>query len=208
VGRKSGRGPSGASNGVPGESATTMGMREEQRRRRDALRGGRERETTHEDEERTGEWKGESISEPPLLACRALMNANHDPEAARSTCCFPVQIAYNFYCHGRNSSLMEARLISVLVLRPSRVSCVLLPSPQLLHHHLSASPSPSASPSSMSLRAISHPLPRLSASHSPLSAVCDSDSPSHSRSFSINATGRYAGRIYEEYDGILPALYC
>lgn len=63
----------------------------------------------------------ESISEPPLLACRALMNANHDPEAARSTCCFPVQIAYNFYCHGRNSSLMEARLISVLVLRPSRV---------------------------------------------------------------------------------------
>lgn len=69
----------------------------------------------------------ESISEPPLLACRALMNANHDPEAARSTCCFPVQIAYNFYCHGRNSSLMEARLISVLVLRPSRVPCVLLP---------------------------------------------------------------------------------
>lgn len=37
---------------------------------------------------------------PPLLACRGLMNANHDPEAARSTCCFPVQIAYNFYCHG------------------------------------------------------------------------------------------------------------
>ena len=43
------------------------------------------------------------------------MNANHDPEAARSTCCFPVQIAYNFYCHGRNSSLMEARLILLLV---------------------------------------------------------------------------------------------
>lgn len=48
------------------------------------------------------------------------MNANHDPEAARSTCCFPVQIAYNFYCHGRNSSLMEARLILLLVLRPGK----------------------------------------------------------------------------------------
>lgn len=134
VGRKSGRGPSGASNGVPGESATTMGVREEQRRRRDPPRGGRECETIHEDEERRREWERESILEPPLLACRALMNANHDPEAARSTCCFPVQIAYNFYCHGRNSSLMEARLIAVLVLRPSRVSCVLLPSLQLSHH--------------------------------------------------------------------------
>lgn len=83
------------------------------------------------------EREREHLSEPPLLACRALMNANHDPEAARSTCCFPVQIAYNFYCHGRNSSLMEARLISVLVLRPSRVSCVLLPSPRSSppHHH-------------------------------------------------------------------------
>lgn len=72
------------------------------------------------------------------------MNANHDPEAARSTCCFPVQIAYNFYCHGRNSSLMEARLISsVLVLRRSRVPCVLLPSPRNI---LPATPLPSASP--------------------------------------------------------------
>jgi len=110
------------------------------RRWREARRGKRERETGQENEGKRGrekrggkggeeERRGESISEPPLLACRALMNANHDPEAARSTCCFPVQIAYNFYCHGRNSSLMEARLISVLVLRPSRVPCVLLPSP-------------------------------------------------------------------------------
>lgn len=82
---------------------------------------------------REGGRKRESITEPPLLACRALMNANHDPEAARSTCCFPVQIAYNFYCHGRNSSLMEARLILVLVLRPGCVPCVLLPSPRSSH---------------------------------------------------------------------------
>lgn len=184
MGRKSGRGPSGASNGVLGESATTMGMREEQRRRRDAARGGREREATHEGEGRWREWERERASRsPPLLACRALMNANHDPEAARSTCCFPVQIAYNFYCHGRNSSLMEARLISVLVLRPGRVRFVrfvaLSSSPVLspLTTVLPASPSPSVSPSSVSLRAISHPLlppplpTRLSARHSPLSTV-------------------------------------
>jgi hypothetical protein len=55
------------------------------------------------------------------------MNANHDPEAARSTCCFPVQIAYNFYCHGRNSSLMEARLISFCVPAVFHAFCCPLP---------------------------------------------------------------------------------
>lgn len=38
-----------------------------------------------------------------------------------STCCFPVQIVYNFYCHGRNSSLlMEAR--SGLICSDARAS--------------------------------------------------------------------------------------
>lgn len=78
--------------------------------------------------------------QPPLLACPGLMNANHDPEAASSTCCFPVQIAYNFYCHGRNSSLMEARLITVLVLRPGTVflafCCLRVSLSSLPHLHL------------------------------------------------------------------------
>lgn len=183
-----------------------MGRKKQRRRRENATR----RKGTRN---RTGEWRGgrgsESISEPPLLACRVLMNANHDPEAARSTCCFPVQIAYNFYCHGRNSSLMEARLISsVLVLRPSRVPCVLLPSPCLQHplcYTLAV-----GFPSSMSLRAVSHPLPRLSASL--LLPLSPSPRFRFHISFSIlldqRHRGRYAGRIYEEYDGVLPALYC
>lgn len=110
--------------------------KEEEEEEESAKRGRRlkrERERENERRNRRKRREGEeSISEPPLLACRGLMNANHDPEAARSTCCFPVQIAYNFYCHGRNSSLMEARLISVLVLCPGRVPCVLLPSPEAL----------------------------------------------------------------------------
>lgn len=133
---------------------------EEEEEEESAKRGRRlkrERERENERRNRRKRREGEeSISEPPLLACRGLMNANHDPEAARSTCCFPVQIAYNFYCHGRNSSLMEARLISVLVLCPGRVPCVLLPSPEAL---APSSPClytlvPSASPSGTSLRAV------------------------------------------------------
>ena len=71
-------------------------------------RGGVGIEGKSEEYEERRKRKREEEDQPPLLACRGLMNANHDPEAARSTCCFPVQIAYNFYCHGRNSSLMEA----------------------------------------------------------------------------------------------------
>lgn len=172
-------------------------------------RGKGERETGQEDEARKREGERESISEPPLLACRALMNANHDPEAARSTCCFPVQIAYNFYCHGRNSSLMEARLISVLVLRPGRVpwrfvalSLALAPPFSLLHPCHRPLPLACRSP-----RGFSPPFPAFPRTSLTSLAVCDSDSPSCSRSSSINATGRYAGPICEEYDGILPALY-
>lgn len=115
------------------------------------------------------------------------MNANHDPEAARSTCCFPVQIAYNFYCHGRNSSLMEARLISsVLVLRPSRVPCVLLPSPRSI---LPATPLPSASPLSCRSARFLTLFPAFPRASSHLSRhLRDSDFTSRSRSFSINAT--------------------
>lgn len=138
------------------------------------------------------------------------MNANHDPEAARSTCCFPVQIAYNFYCHGRNSSLMEARLISVLVLRPSpcsvrfvALSLALAPPSSLLHPcHQPTSPSSVT----LSVRFLI-PFPAFPRATLTSLAVCDSDSPSRSRTSSINATRRYAGSIYEEYDGVLPALY-
>jgi len=134
------------------------------------------------------------------------MNANHDPEAARSTCCFPVQIAYNFYCHGRNSSLMEARLISVLVLRPSRVSCVLLPFPQLSHHRPSSLLHPHRRFLPLACRSARFLLP-----FPPIREPLTSLRRLRFRfpiSFSINANGHYAGRIYEEYDGILPALYC
>lgn len=110
-----------ASYGVPGpvRATTTRGMRDRKgvrgTRRKSDREGKREREKWcgHRGEERRIRGKKrkrerEGEDQPPLLACRGLMNANHDPEAARSTCCFPVQIAYNFYCHGRNSSLMEA----------------------------------------------------------------------------------------------------
>lgn len=95
-----------ASYGVPGpvRATRTRGMRDRKSEREVVWASrGRAKNTKRE---REGEGEGED--QPPLLACRGLMNANHDPEAARSTCCFPVQIAYNFYCHGRNSSLMEA----------------------------------------------------------------------------------------------------
>lgn len=149
--------------------------RTETAKRRSTRKGeSAKRRTKMKKEGESGKERRASL-EPPLLACRVLMNANHDPEAARSTCCFPVQIAYNFYCHGRNSSLMEARLISVLLLRPS-IPCFVrfvalssaLASPSSLPPFTPAS---SVSPSSVSLRATSHPLPRLSASHSPLSAI-------------------------------------
>lgn len=109
-----------ASYGVPGPvraTTTTRGMRDRKGVRGTRRKSDRERERErwcgHRGEERRIRGKKrkrerEGEDQPPLLACRGLMNANHDPEAARSTCCFPVQIAYNFYCHGRNSSLMEA----------------------------------------------------------------------------------------------------
>lgn len=109
-----------ASYGVPGPvraTTTTRGMRDRKGvrgtrrksdRERERERGGVGIEGKSEEYEERRKRKREEEDQPPLLACRGLMNANHDPEAARSTCCFPVQIAYNFYCHGRNSSLMEA----------------------------------------------------------------------------------------------------
>ena len=30
-----------------------------------------------------------------------LMNASHDPQSCSTCSCFPVQPAYNFYCHGK-----------------------------------------------------------------------------------------------------------
>lgn len=109
-----------ASYGVPGpvRATRTRGMRDRKSERdedeEEIGQGKREREVVWasrgraKNTKREREGEGEGEDQPPLLACRGLMNANHDPEAARSTCCFPVQIAYNFYCHGRNSSLMEA----------------------------------------------------------------------------------------------------
>lgn len=125
------------------------------------------------------------------------MNANHDPEAARSTCCFPVQIAYNFYCHGRNSSLMEARLISVLVLRPGCVPCVLLPSPFSPRTPPSSSPCHRDFSHRFSLPFLVEPL-SLSLSYCP----CNSDSSSsRSHFYPINDI-EHAGCILEEYDRV------
>lgn len=49
------------------------------------------------------------------IACVSRLNECKPRSGGRpfepSTCCFPDQIAYNFYCHGRNSGLMEVRLI-------------------------------------------------------------------------------------------------
>lgn len=77
MGRKSGRGPSGASNGVSDpESVTTMREWEDEveteRRWRDVRRGKRERETGQENEEGKGGGKREHLR--AATACVSSLN--------------------------------------------------------------------------------------------------------------------------------------
>ena len=47
------------------------------------------------------------------------MNASHDPQSCSTCSCFPVQPAYNFYCHGK-----EITAVSLLLLRLPPFLCV------------------------------------------------------------------------------------